>query len=122
MVSGGHSFTGATYFQNGMAFGKGNINSPSFIQTGQALLNQNVYPQAIVTGFAQIIFPVAFSSIPTVTLTRYAVTGGLIGAYLIMGIYGISTTGFYIDLYNSSPVTIVLANSYGYSYSAIGGY
>jgi hypothetical protein len=106
----------------GLCFGKGNLTSNQFIQTGSALLNHNVYPQAIMTGFTQITFPVAFSSVPTVNITRYAVNGGLTGAYLIMGVYNISTTGFYIDLYNSSPVTIVLANAYGYSYSAIGGY
>ncbi len=75
-----------------------------------------------MTGLTKITFPVAFSSVPTVSITRYAVTGGLTGVYLTMGIYGISTTGFYIDLYNTSPVITVLANAYGYSYTAIGGY
>ena len=111
-----------TTFQSGMAFGKGNYTSAMFFQSATSLINYNLAPLQSNSGSPKITFQSAFSSIPIVMVTRYDVNMGVTGVSVIMGTYNISTTGFYLELYNTATVNTALANTYGYSYIAFGAY
>ena len=108
-----------------MAFGKGNLTSPVFIQTGSALINQQVQPQKGYTDIGtNVVFPVPFSAKPVVTISRDH-KNNTIDTYpnaIVLGIQDLTPSGFTITTWNSNPTFTIMENTYGYSYIAIGAY
>jgi len=88
------------YFNGGVAYGKGNITTPSYTQSGQYtnntfIIGSNSYFSTIIT------FPIAFSSTPAVFVTNGSIENTTCSR-LVMGATSLSTTQFTMTFYNNA--------------------
>ena len=93
---------GAHSMNNGLAFGKGNLTSGFFIQTGQTANSTSTILGLNPSGTPFIItFPTAFSAQPIVTVTLVTGTVNSIVCGLVLSTYSITSAGFSCNIYNT---------------------
>ena len=101
-----NSFTGAVICQSGLAYGKGNLTSPSFTQTGGFGNGATTVAANSVVNYSATWAAMGlanFGTAPTVICCNGCSSG--LGQKLIMSCYGATTTQVSFSLYNPSATT-----------------
>lgn len=107
---------------NGLAFGKGNLTSSFFIQTGQTANSTSAILGLNPSGTPFVItFPTAFSAQPIVTVSLVTGTNNSIVCGLVLSAYALSASGFTCAIYNTRTANTG-TQAYACAWHAIGAY